>query len=341
MILKPRQITEYEKTYLLIIIDKSDEFKNVRKYKKIEIETSVLLNNSNIPISELTNQFGKLQKNEEEKKYTLRLHKTKKFINIQFSCFEEHLEIKIENRNNLIKERTIYGISFYSFPIEENEEEKLILIIKRKNKSNKEDEYFMLKYTNSDEKIKYPYSINNTTIKVDKKELSGGKFNYTIKLNPLDNSNNYNLNYIIRAVYEGLIPNKSDISMKINKQIVKEFYNPNPYKGELIFEIYNITQSVKYIQVIVQILDKYSVEYLSYEIFKIDELKNQLKYDKILIIIVIIMGSIIFILIIILIIIIILIGKKNKKLIDEVNKISFIDSDRKGENLLLGEENDK
>ena len=140
--------------------------------------------------------------------------------------------------------------------------------------------------------------------------------------------------------------------MKLNNQYIKEYYNPNPINGELVFEIFNITQNLKYIQVIVQIINKNSIEYLSYDIYKLNEsnksnesnesnetVSNNTK-NYTLLIIGIIVGSFILVIVIIMIIIIVLINKKNKFLMEQVNKISFAnEEDNKNEDLLLGKEN--
>ena len=84
-----------------------------------------------VTVSELSYQFGQLGRNETERKYRLRVNEKYKYMNIQFSCLEDALSIKIEGTNNELKlVENKYGKSFYSI---ENEKNKHFydLIIKR------------------------------------------------------------------------------------------------------------------------------------------------------------------------------------------------------------------
>ena len=122
----------------------------------------------------------------------------------------------------------------------------------RKEPANNDDEYFTFQYSYSDDDNYNKYSISNTTINVEKKNKSETRADYTIKLKPVDNYNKYKLAYIIRAIYNVDFPSKPDIIVKLNKQYVKEFYDPTPTNNELSLEISDILQGIKYIQAIVQ-----------------------------------------------------------------------------------------
>lgn len=329
---------DYIRPYLYLRIDKTEEFKSIRKFKNVQIETTVLQSNSLVPISEYSNQFGYLSKDEIERKYVIRTNNTMKYMNLQFSCLNEKLQIEIENRK-LNKELTIYGKSYYSLEMNEKEDDTVNLIIKRKDRNNKNEEYFMFQYTFSDKKYESKYSIKNTALSVEKKHYQK-EYNVTIKLKPVDNSDKLNLAYIIRAIYEGDAPENPDLTMKFNKQAVKEYYNPEKDEnGDLNFEIYAIKSKIKYIQIIVQIQNNEGIEYLSYDFHKFTE-KDYEKYDiddndeneedsdddnenRGAIIAAIIIGSFLFVTAVILVIIWMKFNYQNKDLLEQVNKISF------------------
>ena len=115
------------------------------------------------------------------------------------------------------------------------------------------------------------YTIKDTEINVDK-TYKENNVDYNISLIPIDYSGRSSIDiiYIIRLIDTGNMPKKADISMKIGKQNVKEYYNPDTEKNsdKLLFEITDTLMYVKYIQVIVQIQDNEDVVYLSYDLFE-------------------------------------------------------------------------
>ena len=357
--LSKSKLTEEDKPYLYLSIDKTESFKDVRKYVKIGVETTVLKSNSEVPISELANQFGFLSENEKERKYILKIDKDKKYINLQFSCFENNLSVKIENNNNLKEQETKYGKTFYSLSTNGISSDTIILIVYKKEEKNNNVEYFTFQYSNSNDENYNKYSIPDTGINVAKKIKTKTTADYTITLKPVNNYNQYKIAYIIRAIYKVDFPSKPDIIVKLNKQYVKEFYNPTPSNGELSLEMSDISQGIKYIQVLVQIDNEGNLEYLSYDLKllnepessedeggdnKKDDNKNKNKNEKNnngALIVILIIGSMLFIVVVVLIIIVILFNNKNKNLLDQVNQISFAQSLSKGDNDLLADKEDE
>ena len=352
--IKKSKTSEINKPYLYLLIDKTDEFKDVRKYIKIGVETTVLKSNSEVPISEFANQYGFLSKDETERKYILRVDKTKNYMNLQFSCFENHLSVKIQNYD-LKEKETKYGKTFYSLSTIDIDKDTLTLIVYRKEPTNNDDEYFTFQYSYSDDDNYNKYSISDTTINVEKKIKNKTHADYTIKLKPVDNYNKYKLAYIIRAIYNVDFPSKPDIIVKLNKQYVKEFYDPTPSNNELSFEISDISQGIKYIQTIVQINNEGNLEYLSYDLKLLNESEIHDEDNKNddnsnnddnkdnnngYLIVILIIGSMLFIVVIILVIIVIIFNNKNKNLMDQVNQISFAESLSKGD-LLADNEDEK
>ena len=258
-------------------------------------------------------------------------------MNLQFSCLEDNLLVKIEEREkDLILEESKYGKKFYSLEIKQNDGETMHLIISKKDNTNNKEEEFMFQYTFSNEKSKSKYAIKNTALDVTKKELG----DYSIKLFPIEKYDTYDLVYIIRFVYEedGKVPSKPDVSMKIKKQKVIEYHKSTVEENKLYFEITDVKKNYSYIQIIAKIKDKENVDYLSYDLYKFDYEKNEDKkksYSKTLIVIFLIIGTIIMIAIIVAISIL---CHKDIDLMDNVQKISFqTDEDNKTGGLLNGE----
>lgn len=94
------KIPDYENPFLYLKIDKSDQFKNIRKYKQIDLETAPTFSNSPIPVSEISNQFRYLNMKQEEANYVLRNYDSIKYMVLEFSCFDNSLKIDLDIKEN-------------------------------------------------------------------------------------------------------------------------------------------------------------------------------------------------------------------------------------------------
>ena len=331
------KIPSHEKPYLYLKIDKSDDFKDIRKYKRIGVETTVFQSSSKVSVSELSYQFGNVDENEQKRELILRPNANYKLMYIQFSCLNDALSIKI-NGIDLKKENENYGKAIYSFNTLGIKNSSLTLEIYKNNNNNKNKEFFMFQYTNVNG-TNYQYSIKDTKIKVTRKFLKNGLANYAIKLSPIDNYKNYdNVTYIVRSIYgkNAKIPKKADLSIKIDQQNVKEFYEPHVGSdGKLELKIDNITDNVSYFQVIAQIKNKEDIQYLSYDISTLSKKRTPLGKG---LVVALVIGILLLIIVIILIVVIIIFNNKNKDLLQKVNQVSFADDTREGkeDNLLIG-----
>ena len=182
------------------------------------------------------------------------------------------------------------------------------------------------------------YSISDTKISAKRAKNNNNVYDYTIDLSPVNNYKNLNLTYIVRLI-NGKKPKSPDVSIKVNEQVVKEFYNPQVKNDKLNLLVVNVTKSVNYVQVIAQIRDQEKVEYLSYQLSD-DELDVATKKtdNKTALIVVIVIGAILFAVVVVLVIVIIMFNNKNKDLLTKVNQVSFAETGDKGEdnNLLQG-----
>ena len=180
------------------------------------------------------------------------------------------------------------------------------------------------------------YRIANTKITAKKTVNSDNELDFSVSLSPVENSNKFNVTYIIRLI-NGKKPKNPDVSLKVDSQVVKEYYNPKSENGKLELSVVKVTKDVNYIQVIAQIRDKEVVEYLSYDLSEeLETDSNKNKENKIALIVVIVVGILLFIVVVVLVIIIIIFNNKNKDLLDKVNKVSFADAgDKDDDNDLL------
>ena len=315
-----------ENPYLYLKIDKKDEFKNIRKYKKISIETNIYQKSAQIPVSELTYQFGILMIDETEKTYTLRTHETLKYMNLEFSCVDDELSIEVNhNAPKFVKKQ--YGISYYYIELD-SKSSKVEFKVKRADPKSSALQFYTFRYTFSNDQNKIDYEIKDTTLNVAQTQYTNGSSSYSIQLTPLSklNDTKASLTYIIRAMTGLNAPKNPDITLKGNTQNVKEFYNPkaNSNNGLLTLEITNLKNKISFIQVIVQIQTKEKVDYLSYDYQSSFSIMQKESDDKGLEkweIITIIIGVASFIIIFILIVIIIIFNNKNKNLMEKVNKV--------------------
>ena len=321
-----------ERPYLHLKIEKTNDYKDIRKYKRISLEATAIQSSSNSSVSELSYQTGELSEDQNVKEYLLRADTSYKYIILQFSSSFDSLTVKLkENKFALKKILDNYGKRVYLIDKKEEKQKTITLVISRKDQTKKENNYFMYQYTNTNE-TNYPYSISKTKIKVKKKNLKQDKEDYIIELTPVDNYKKYDcVNYIVR-IYKDILTDRADLSLRTDqKPIIKEFYNPKVKKGKIKLEVTNSSIS-NYFQVIAQIKNKKVVEYLSY---KLNEKKNPSKNitQTILIIIGITLVSVVISLIIVIIVFI----KKNNSLLDKVNQISFVEDAQEDELFIKAE----
>ena len=333
--IKKSQISEEDKPNLYLTIKKSDNKGNKEglKYNKVGLEISAVKNIPEIPISELSYQFGKLEKNQKEKKYRLKIDNSFKYLNLKFSCINNNaLSIKIEGRNDLKEEKEEYGRKIYSLATKKNEF-SVILIISRNSQKISTEEFFTFQYIHSNDKYLDNYKILSTSLGIEKKIIENQKSNEIQKINvdisidPVKDYKNYDISYIIKGFEESSThkQEKSDLTLNFDKsQYIVEYKNPkvDEKTNKLNFNLKDIPDRVDFIQVIAQIKDKEKLEYLSYDLFEISPKKDGNSNKFILLFILV--GVFLFAIIIVLIVIVIIYNNKNKDLLDQVNKISFI-----------------
>ena len=327
-----------EKLYLYLKIDKTNEFRD-KIFDVISFESTVFHRNSKIAVSELANLFGYLDEGQNEIIYVLRNDKTKDYMNIEFSCENDNVFMFIDNRTDLVAEKErLYGKQYYHLLANESDDEYMNLIVKRNDDKGKDKKlFFLFRYSFSEKSNSKKYIIDDTRIDVNQTKRNNIA-NYTIKLSPVNNYNLYDITYIVRLIYDRKMPDKATIVITPGEQKVKEFYNPIPQDGKLTFEITNANSKISYIQVVAQIKEKEEVDYLSYDlqnnfnIINMDNIKeNDSDDDDNDTLIILIIGGVLVVIAVILVFLICKYKRKNKDLLEKVNKVSF-SSDRQNDN---------
>ena len=320
--------------YLYIKIEKANEFKNIRKYKRINVETTIIQSSSNVTVSELSYQFGFLIPFQDCREYLLRTDANFRYIVLQFSSSSENVVVLVKDNKFSMKQISDkYGKKIYlidtSVKADERKPNAIPIIITR-NTEKKLQYFYMFQYINSNN-TNYPYSISNTAIKV-KRKANNNRMDYQIELSPVDNYKNYeNITYIVRLRNSTFV-NKPDLTLRGDRsQTIKEFYSPEVVNGKIKLEITNSIKA-KYIQIIAQIKNKESVEYLSYDIS--EKLEDKQQKGKTGFILLVIIGTILLGIIIALVIVIIIFNNKNKSLLEKVNQVSFA-QETKDDDLLI------
>ena len=330
--IKKSGVKQQDKPYLYLSIKKTNQ---TAKYKRISLEMSAIKNVPQIFMTEGHYLFGKLEKNENERKYRLRINHSFKYMNLIFSCRNNTaLSMKIEGRDDLKEEKEEFGRLIYSLQIQKDEL-SLILVISR-NSDNTNEEFFAFQYNHSNNAYNQEYNISNTNLEI-KKEFTGQKdsnnfrmINYDIAFTPVSNYQKYRVSYVIKGMdYPKEIQiDKADLALHLTNRYIVELCNPkvDEKNGKINANI-DFPESINYIKVIAQICNEEITEYLSYDIFdliKLNKDNNENSKKKFIILLIAISSGLFVIIIIILVIIIVVFSNKNKDLIDKVKKVSFV-----------------
>ena len=350
------QIDEEDQPYLYLTIKKSinNNEQSEIKFNKVGLEMSAIKNSHEIPVSELSYQFGKLEINQKESLYRLKMDNSFKYINLKFSCANNNaLSIKIDGGYNLKEEKEEYGRKIYSLTTKANKY-SIVLVISRNSQNLDTEEYFTFQYVHSNNTYVDNYKIRNTSLEIDKTNIENQrkkgiqKLTVNISLDPVEDGQNYDISYTVKGFEKSPkhTPEKSDLSLNfVKNQYIVEYNNPkvDEKTKKLKLSLKDIPDKVDFIQVIAQIKDKEKLEYLSYDLFDISPKDGSNKTRNYTLLIVLILVFL-FSIVVVLVIIVIIYFNKNKSLLEQVNKISFAgdrDNSNKNDMLINSDENDK
>ena len=326
--LKNFNININDKPYLFIKLEKLN---NEKVYKSLNIQ--VTINGENIlnPLSEGIYHYGVLSEKEIKKEYPLKTLLKHNYLLFEFSSDNDAVTFIIQDELNdtlkKISSKNKNGKNIYFYNINSQKVQYLKLIISKKE-SDKFTVNFTFKYVNLKGINDYPeYIIENDEINVNI-DNSNNKKNYKINFNPVKSSTNFKVDYIIKfgKKANNQIPKQSIAIIEEENIKIKEFKNPSMINGKLEFNFNDIEDIYTYVHVMAKITDKEKNEFLSYKYYELPKEKPNItpsESGNSYAIIFIIISIVLLLIIITLIILLYKSNKKNKNLLEEVNKTNF------------------
>ena len=217
--------------------------------------------------------------------------------------------------------------------------------------ANKSEDFHEYKIENDDPKIAVTSSDNNK---------------YKVSFNPIKGNNNMEIEYLAKFAFESGIKDENANMISITESnSAAQLCTLDENSNKVICEILGVSGTIKYIQAIAKIKEGSIIEYVAYQGTDIkgndvidpkpveiidpnpepnptDNSKSK-NDEKTGIYVIIGVSAFLVIVVIILVIVIVMYNSKNKDLLDQVNKISFIQSGATGKddtNLLLDNQNE-
>ena len=317
------------KPYILIKVTKNKDYPDMKTFTRINLEASIIQDNSNIPISPKVYQYGKLSLGKDHNTFRLKPEKSRKYMRIHFSPNSPRINFAVSlepgaKTNYTFPEITsqfINGKGVFTFDSEPNKNTFIYLTIFHNNEQKAESEKttnYVFKYMNSESANGFNlYELpENTGFQLDA-STNENNYNYKFTITPLPYPD-LDILYLIKFVsredwIEGELDNS--IALRESPSLVQEINNPQYSDNKIVKEFKNIPEiDYRYVQIIALVKDKGIVEYVSYQSIYV--------HDSILWkILLIIFASII---VLVLLIYLIHIYLKRKRNIN--NKISKIDN---------------
>jgi hypothetical protein len=341
---------------------------NLVKFKKIRVEMTVLQENSDSFITEKLYQYGKLPNVDAINSYKLRVDNTTGDMRIQFSSNNKYVDYAINTRPN---ERTNMTLEA---KIEKNERGKSFITFKKPTKGGKDIGFiylnvffknpksisqqtgnYVFKYINTENRNylkEYPIK-ENAEIKYTKSQpSSSNNVNLTATFNRIDKIN-LNIIYSLKVIYSNSYSETFDtISLTDSKKIVTKLENPSD--DTLQMTLTDIASDFTAIQVVAQIRDGPITEYVAYKSLVVGSVKpdtpptpkptdKQTEAEESSdsgIYIVVAVSITLLVVVIVLVIIVMVYNAKNKNLLNEVNKVTFVAENKNSNNLLIDPKNE-
>ena len=322
--IKKFNIEENENPNLYIKLEKNNEN---QIFKRLNFEVTTNQEGDLVPIKDMIYHYGVLLENENKKEYKLKNEFNSNNVILEFSSSKDTLLFNLTDESGEIQlekvsEKNKNGKKIIMFKINSDSYEYMKLNIQKKENDN-DKIYFIFQYYIIKNNHTYKdYIIENDEINVERKKSKNG-INYKISLNCVKDSNNLNINYIVKIVTneDKNVPKLQSIVLSEGeKQFVKEFKNVVSNNDKIYLELNDVEGIPTYIQVVAQIIDKGINQFLSYKYYELpqDEPLEDSSNSAIIIIIIII---IILIIIILIAAIFIIRRKRNKDLANDINKI--------------------
>ena len=352
--------------YLFFTIERSNNTNITRNISSLSLEINVL---SEVPINGLNNASegiyitGKLsQSKEKQLKYVLQCNKNTKYLRVEYAANSDYIQFALnsqfskkenEDFQNMKKYkkngRNIAEINFKDefFSSENGLNVLYLTIFTNEDKLNDNLDYFSFKYSTS------KLSDNIDKIFKDEENATYTVNNniYKISLTPLFLNADY-ATYNIKAIYKDNVieGEKFDtITMTESKGKSMQVNNPSYISGQKLTFDLKVDEKISHIKVMARYNIGHEKIFFLYNAVE-DKGDNKKKGDNTLVYVVIGVGGFLLVSAIIVVVFIFIFRNKKKVLVEDVNKISFVESQAKDKetgkeenyenNLLINDDDD-
>ena len=314
--------------------------------KRMRVELAAIQENSDAPATEKLYQYGRLNDKNATHYYRLKVDNSTGDMRIQFSTNSKYIDFAISNEKNVktnktyqnMEKKVARGKVFITFTKPEVDYIYLNVFLKEDPKSILSNNY-AFKYMNSDSRKKFfEYKILNNNGKLEnalKDDI------YTVTFNRIDNKD-VNIIYSLKGVESKSYRYEKFDTIALTESPSNVVQIKNPKEDKITLKLKKKNRDFTYFQVLAQINDGPITEYVAYDpIGDFSSQQTTSKANNTGLYVVIGISATLLIIVIILVIVILSFNAKNKDLMDQVNKISFIKSgakDKDDGNLLLNNE---
>ena len=361
--------SQNERPTLYLGIEKSNEiiFNGIRG----EIGFTVI--NGDSPAIQKLYIFGKVKDYNSINSYLLRADKNTNYMRIQFSGNSKYVNFGINDKPNVRKNMTFTeiqtkierGIVYATFLKPKDVDYLYLNIFLGQDSKDEALNNYVFKYINANKSEDFhEYKIENDDPKIAVTSSDNNK--YKVSFNPIKGNNNMEIEYLAKYAFESGIKNENANMISITESnSAAQLCTLDENSNKVICEISGVSGTIKYIQAIAKIKEGSIIEYVAYQGTDIkgndvidpkpveiidpntepnptDNSKSK-NDEKTGIYVIIGVSAFLVIVVIILVIVIVMYNSKNKDLLDQVNKISFVQSGATGKddtNLLLDNQNE-
>ena len=350
---------KYDKSTLYLSLEKSSSSNYI--VKKMRLELAAIQENCDVPVTEKLYQYGRI-KNDDKNTYYYRLKvdrsTEKSYMRIQFSTNSPNIGFAINKNKNTKTNDTFIGDDkkvergkgFITFerPKDKDIEYIYLNVFLKSDMTNKDilSNNYVFKYINSEDKDKFfEYKIRKGNANIEKEE-SGDE--YVIKFNGIEHKEGVNIIYSLKGIEQEGYEYESLDTIALTDSTAKVVRIKDDNRDQYQLKLKKGEHEIKCFQVIAQIRDGPITEYVSYK--SINEIKSGRPESKdddddgdttLYAIIGVSVG--LLVIVVVLVVIILIYNARNRDLMDQVNKISFVKSGAKPKddvNLLLDNQNE-
>lgn len=363
---------------IFMALTKSDNSLDL-KYKSFRGEIGFSTVNGNSVVTQKLYQFGKLENKDSKINYKLHTNsKISNYVRIQFSANSKFVNFAISEKPDQVKNGTFQdftgkrerGVVFVTFKRPEKAEYLYLTVFASGDAGNNKLYNYVFKYINALSKdLFFEYKIVSNNPKVEVKS-NQGKLNvtfYPIDFQQSAGTLDINILYTVKIIKKNaLIPNEKSDHIAITQS---EYEAAQQFKltglDKKTVEIDKIVNDFDYAQVVATITQGSIIEYVAYQAVKPNNILNEPDSnpkpgesgqntpgegtsggsgEKTGLYVIIGVSCFLLVVVVALVIVIVMYNSKNKDLLTQVNKISFVQSGASpvndDANLLLDNQNE-